>query len=818
MQLLSLHYTNIWPFQEQTVIVRPRFGSYLIKAPIGSGKSFLFFDGPLFSLYKKNARPLLNTNSAQGEVVCEFLIDGIQYCIHRTIKKTKTGESVSSKLRIKDVADVFVWSQQEMVDYLPVSPFELPAGYTISDFKNETDLQKNLDQLLPPKEVFLGTYFLLQDSENIFELPPKDRLEIFKHVFGLLGIDESKDKISEQKRELSAIIKSRADITQYDLKLQPLLDRLLGLWPNITMARDRYQLDETLLSYRSSFVSEQQLLQGKIIIEHLALPSALDMQGLKDVIVSHQQRHTELQTSLRTLQTQQQWLQTNLTSITNALGSKKRQSDELQVQLEKYSDTVFQDVTSALEIKQQQKSNFLASIALDSVFVSIEWLLKDIQTEELKSIFSTRLVSDSRGLTDMWSLIQSCIVFGKDAKYQLTAREEKKASLQLRIQDIALQISQSHKTITDFQQTMSTQQQFHCDKIEGSCPYVAMINTATFKTLHTQLESLTKDRERLQSQHTQLLADQKSLNENILMQQLINDAEIAKKALISSQRKLREEQINELVVIDKEIASLQSQWSQLQQQQATTLKMREQLLVLQSEQVSLQTQNDEIATQQLTLEQNIQDLRGQQHALIALSSVDEDIKTIALFEQVVDRLTILLQEFKENQILIKQLKEKEKVLSDLYLVFSKELLLIVVQSNLPQIQDLMNMYLSQVVDYQLIMEIDKKSTSTESLELFVTIRDHLGERKVESLSWGQKVILKLIWMMAISVITRSQMLFLDETINNLDGDTVAKVAELLKNFIKGKGEQFQFYVVTHSHQIQDMGIWDGIVDVRSATV
>ena len=163
--------------------------------------------------------------------------------------------------------------------------------------------------------------------------------------------------------------------------------------------------------------------------------------------------------------------------------------------------------------------------------------------------------------------------------------------------------------------------------------------------------------------------------------------------------------------------------------------------------------------------------------------------------------------------MIKQLKEKEKILSDLYLVFSKELLLIVVQSNLPQIQDLMNMYLSQVVDYQLVMEIDKKSTSTESLELFVTVQDRYGTREVSALSGGQKVILKLIWMMAISVITNSQMLFLDETINNLDGDTVAKVADLLTNFIKGKGEQFQFYVVTHSHQIQDMDIWDGVIEI-----
>ncbi len=185
MQLLSLHYTNIGPFQEQTVIVRPRFGSYLIKAPIGSGKSFLFFDGPVFGLYRKNSRPLLNMNSEKGELVCEFLLEDIQYCVQRTITKTKKGESVSSKLWMKSYRDDHS-RNSDIVTYNEITPFELPAGYTITEFKNETDLQKNLDEILPPKEVFLGTYFLLQDSDNIFELPPRERLEIFKHVFGLL--------------------------------------------------------------------------------------------------------------------------------------------------------------------------------------------------------------------------------------------------------------------------------------------------------------------------------------------------------------------------------------------------------------------------------------------------------------------------------------------------------------------------------------------------------------------------------------------------------------------------------------------------------
>jgi predicted nucleic acid-binding Zn-ribbon protein len=321
-------------------------------------------------------------------------------------------------------------------------------------------------------------------------------------------------------------------------------------------------------------------------------------------------------------------------------------------------------------------------------------------------------------------------VFGKDAKYQLTAREDKKLTLTQRLQDLDTQILQSTKTIQEFEQTINTNAQFHCDKIEGSCPYVEMINTATFKTLRNQLATMTADQERLQSQKIQLVSDLTTLTSDIAMKQLADDAEIAKKNLISSQRKLREEQITVLTTTDKEIVLLQSQRSQLQQQQATTLKLREQLITLQSEKISLTQQITDTNTSLESIETQITTLRTQIQDLISLTVIETDVKTLAEFEQLVDRLTVLLQEFKENQLLIKQLKEKEKILSDLYLVFSKELLLIVVQSNLPQIQDLMNMYLSQVVDYQLVMEIDKKSTTTESLELFVTIKDRLGTREV----------------------------------------------------------------------------------------
>lgn|GEM_PF-5178474 len=83
----------------------------------------------------------------------------------------------------------------------------------------------------------------------------------------------------------------------------------------------------------------------------------------------------------------------------------------------------------------------------------------------------------------------------------------------------------------------------------------------------------------------------------------------------------------------------------------------------------------------------------------------------------------IISDFKTNQREVQQLQEQEKIVSDLYQIFAKELLLIVVQKNLPVLQDAMNSYLSQVVDYQLQMEIDKKSANSDNIDLLVTIID-----------------------------------------------------------------------------------------------
>jgi len=66
-------------------------------------------------------------------------------------------------------------------------------------------------------------------------------------------------------------------------------------------------------------------------------------------------------------------------------------------------------------------------------------------------------------------------------------------------------------------------------------------------------------------------------------------------------------------------------------------------------------------------------------------------------------------------------------------------------------------------------------------------------------------------MLAISSYINSPILFLDETINNLDADTIGKVADMLEDFVKQK--EIKLYTITHSQQIQQMDIRDQTIEI-----
>ena len=179
-----------------------------------------------------------------------------------------------------------------------------------------------------------------------------------------------------------------------------------------------------------------------------------------------------------------------------------------------------------------------------------------------------------------------------------------------------------------------------------------------------------------------------------------------------------------------------------------------------------------------------------------INNIQRDIQTI-------------IRDFKNIQTEINQLIIEEKQLNQLYQILSKELALLILQDHLPTLNDIINSFLNQVVDYQISLNLTK--TSTDKIELEANIIDTKWEREIKSLSGWQKIILKLVWMLAISAYMNSPILFLDETINNLDNDTVWKVADMLQDTVKQRN--IKLYTVTHNQQIQDMNIRDAKIEL-----
>ncbi len=85
LDILVISYHNIGPLYDQPLSVFFHQGKFLINAPIGTGKSFLFFDGPLYGLYKYSERKLLNNRSERGYLKILFRLAEQEYLITREL-------------------------------------------------------------------------------------------------------------------------------------------------------------------------------------------------------------------------------------------------------------------------------------------------------------------------------------------------------------------------------------------------------------------------------------------------------------------------------------------------------------------------------------------------------------------------------------------------------------------------------------------------------------------------------------------------------------------------------------------------------------
>ena len=59
---------------------------------------------------------------------------------------------------------------------------------------------------------------------------------------------------------------------------------------------------------------------------------------------------------------------------------------------------------------------------------------------------------------------------------------------------------------------------------------------------------------------------------------------------------------------------------------------------------------------------------------------------------------------------------------------------------------------------------------------------------------------------------QSKLLFLDESMTSMDKHTIDHIVRVLQHFVEKR--DMKLYIVTHSHQIQHMDIWERVVDVK----
>ena len=839
LDLIAVSYWNIGPFRDKKISLFFEKGKYLIKAPIGSGKSFLFFDGITYGLYKSNSRNLLNIPSKIGTIKLIFEVDSQVFLVIRTLKHGKSKDSCSSQLfqialTSEEVTEkLCIWEiLQENTD---IQDLLLSKNIPLEEipFKNEADLQAQLNTLLPPIEVFSSTTILLQDAENIFEMQPAKRLEVLKNVFGLMGIEETKEIVKDKRNEVKYQIKAYQDTSHTEGKLSS------GLQEMLTLFRKLQEFSE-IAEYLSSSLetieelegfSQQLGIQNFELDEKLTefLPSIAEFLKTKREILSAEK--TEL------------WLQNQqLTEIKNQISHffNTIQSNENKI---KQIDWLLANANPELlwELRrqkadianQQEKLEQLSfSRELQTFYTQYHSILGLGHRENFSLLYNEQFVQEL--ITLGTNLKKANELVASQASNLTTKQQVEKQKVENQLLNLENQyrfyqeqLQQIEQKLQQFEERVQQEQIFACEKIWANCPFITVINKQHF--------------EQREQEKQQLLTQKQQIEQQISSSQILNQVEECKLTLanweqnetfLKEHEKLSmEEQENtkkiwflktflqsinykqiteisekysELVksiqALDQQILKQEELLAQTEHNQQEKLRLQSENIALQQQYSQAETKKSELEGKIWQLEQNIQKYPVQEWDLIE--------KTANTYQAKIQELRNLIEDYKTLQLKVKKLTEEEKILSNLYTILNKELLLFVLSEYLPVLSEIINTYLVNVVDYQISIKL--KETS-EQLELETKIIDSKWEREVKSLSWGQRTILKLVWMLAISSHLKTRLLFLDETINNLDNETVAKVAELLTDFVKQR--TLKFYTITHNSDIQSMNIRDSTIEL-----
>ena len=800
-------------------------GNFLVKAPIGTGKSFLFFDGPSFALYKSSWRNILNIQSKTGTVKLLFKTEGQVYLIIRRLKQGKSKDSTSSQLfscECTEIQLLEILQTRALIQKNLDIEDELRAHHIIPEeivFKNETDLQQQLTSLLPPQEVFESTIFLLQDAENIFEMQPSQRLEVLKHVFWLLGIDESKEIVRERRTAVKYQIRSYQESTPYEQKFFSLLQGMLQHYKTL----QSLPTAQPFLEEERKIFEELEMMGEKLSIQNFTLDTQLKsfVPHLQKAVAEKQAELSQKQAIFSVRSEQENKLKKQILTHQATITQNNDQISKLDKLL---SEIKIEEITSYKQqrenlLLQQQKQEAIPELSLISSFYHKQKAYLGLQPRSDFSLcWSRNFIQELFQLGIHFKQEYELLLQKKEAEIQNQQRVRSQLQEQLKVlteQELFYQgqVKSLAERLEQFDLQTNQDANFDCWEIGKPCPFVRLINQQHFQ--------------QREKEKNQIIQEQEALSQKIAMLNLSEKKQELEQTIKASENTTSSQEIQKNLTNQMEInqnkRELLRKFLQSFDYKAfeTTVGQRETLNTslkeierkLKEKENSL-AHRDQLMLQISSIEKEITTLSGELQTLKnALQEAPQSewleiLQVLENYQSKYQQLEVLLWERNDLQVKIKTLEQEEKLLWILYTVLNRDLLLFVLSEYLPILSEIINSYLSTVVSYILNIHLKEES---EKLELETKILDEKGEREVKSLSGGQRTILKLVRMLAISSYLKTEMLFLDETVNNLDVETVGKVAQLLDGFVKQR--QMKFYVITHNTEIQWMSIWNQIIEL-----
>ena len=837
LNLIAVSYQNIGPFKNKLLSIIFDKWNYLIKAPIWTWKSFLFFDWPTYALYKTWTRNLLNIQSETWFIKLLFSINWEVYYIVRNLKKWKVKDSTISHLYNCALSEDEFFDNIE--DRGPLKPwFDIESILRSKEwileevvFKNETDLQQQLDMVLPPKEVFVSTIFLLQDSENIFEMQPSERLEVLKNVFWLLWIDESKTTVKDKLRDVAAQIKALQDVSTYESKLGIYLWTIFqdySILENSSIARD------IVLSAKDE-IDELKMFKENLSINNFTLPEECSsfIEQLQESLKGLRDEYQKKQATLSAYNEQNHWLDVQIQWFQREIFNEKNEISNIEKKLANINPEqlkILREDKKKLTEQQELLESQAESDNCKSFYEKNKILLNLSERTSFSLSMNQQFIHE---LMSQWTTLKSRNELLEN-RLQNLEQKEKLEQESLKNQEKTInerwtmyknELKSLEENLESFEKQVESEAEFSCEKINSQCPFIRVINKQHFQQREEERKKILEKKEQLE----QRIKDE---NFEVKIAEINQKLEHPQSEIQNEKKEIKEQQANNIKSMDllrgflkvvdyKKIDELNElykkndvQIKELDKQIIQQEELQSSQEMLQQEKIKLETAIKQKETQIVTVENQKKELQEkintlsleiEKHPRMEIQEVE---RCLSDYSSTIQLLKTLIEDYNKMQVNLKGFIEEEKKLKVLYWILNKDLLLFVLGEYLPVLTEIINSYLSSVTDYQITIQLKE---SGEKLELETKIVDDRGERDVKSLSWWQRTLLKLVRMLAISSYLKTEMLFLDETVNNLDIDTVWKVAQLLDDFVKQR--EMKFYTITHNSEIQWMKIWNSTLDI-----